>query len=216
MNSFKYILFDLDGTLTDPKIGITKSYAYALSHFGIETSDLDSLCGLIGPPLRDNFMKLYGFSEQQTELAVKIYREYFSDKGIYENTVYEGIGQLVCDLTKAGKKLIVATSKPAVYAEKILEHFDLRHYFDFVSGCELSGERSEKDEVIKYALEKQNITDLSQLVMIGDRKYDIIGAKKLGIVSIGVLYGFGTRQELECAGADFIAETVGDIAKMLL
>lgn len=216
MKRYKYVLFDLDGTITDPKIGITKSVAYALKHFGIEIEDLGSLCKFIGPPLRNSFVEYYGFSQDDAEIAIQKYREYFGVTGLYENTIYNGMEELLKNLNNEGIMLIVATSKPTVYAVKILEHFDLLKYFSFVAGSELNGDRSIKAEVINYALVENHIEDISRAIMIGDREHDIIGAKKVGISSIGVLYGYGSRKELEKAGADLIAEAVEDISNILI
>lgn len=214
--NYKYILFDLDGTLTDPKIGITKSIDYALSYFDIKTDNLDDLCKFIGPPLTNAFKEFYGFNDEQVTTAIFKYRERFSDVGLYENEVYNGIKVLLNNLKLENKTLILATSKPATFANRILEHFGLSKYFTFVSGSELDGTRTEKSEVIAYALEQNNITELSKVIMIGDRKHDIIGAKKCGIDSIGILYGFGNREELEEAGADFIFESVESLSENLL
>lgn len=208
---YKYILFDLDGTITDPKIGITKSVAYALNSFGIHVENLDELCKFIGPPLRDSFCQYYGFSESDANLAVDKYREYFGVTGLYENAVYNGMEKLLQELFSKEKVLIVATSKPTVFATKILEHFNLSKYFRFVAGSELDGTRSKKSEVISYALQQNSIADLSSVIMIGDRKHDIIGAKEVGVASMGVLYGYGDRTELEQAGADFMANTVDEV-----
>lgn len=216
MAIYKYILFDLDGTITDPKIGITKSIAYALKHFGIENQDLDILCKFIGPPLRDSFECYYEFNKDMVEIAVQKYREYFIDKGLYENTVYENIEKVFKTLRKKDKTLIIATSKPTVYAKTILGHFDLLKYFDFVAGSELNGDRAVKSEVITYALNQNGISNLKEVIMIGDREYDIIGAKQVGLSSIGVLYGYGSRCELENVGADYVVETVEDLLTILL
>lgn len=201
------ILFDLDGTLTDPKVGITKSVAYALSQVGIEVNDLDTLCPFIGPPLKDSFMNFYGFDEPTAMQAISEYRVYFVKQGMLENEVYEGIECLLEMLQKQGKTLLVATSKPAVYAKQILEHFGLASYFTEIYGSELDGTRSKKAEVIRYALEKQKL-DAQHCVMVGDRSHDIIGAKENQMESIGVLYGYGNRQELEDAQASIIVETI--------
>jgi len=216
MKKYDYALFDLDGTITDPKVGITKSVAHALKYYGIEVEDLNSLCKFIGPPLKHSFMEYYGFSHEKAEEAIQKYREYFAVKGLYENVVYDGMEDLLKYLRDNGVTLMVATSKPAVFAVKILEHFDLLKYFSFVSGSELNGERSAKAEVIKYALEQNHIEDKSRVIMIGDREHDIIGAKEAGIASIGVLFGYGSRDELEKAGADLIAETVEAIGSMII
>ena len=211
----EYILFDLDGTITDPKIGITKGIQYALNKFDIKVDNLDELCKFIGPPLKDSFREFYGFDEEKIEEAIGYYREYYKEKGIFENYVYDNFEKLLQLLKFKRKTLIVATSKPTVFAEKILEHFNLKKYFDFISGSNLDGTRGNKDEVIKYALEQNNILDLSKVVMVGDRKYDIIGAKKIGIESVGVLYGYGDRDELEECGADYIAEDVYKLMEIL-
>ncbi len=216
MKDYKYILFDLDGTISDPKIGITKSVAFALNHFQIETEKLSSLCKFIGPPLKDSFIEHYGFSNKDADLAVAKYREYYAVRGIYENTIYTGIEELLQKLNTRHKVLIVATSKPIVYATKILEHFQLLQYFDFVSGSELNGERTKKSEVIEYALKQNNIDDLSSVVMIGDREHDINGAVKVGIDSIGILYGYGNKDEFERAGASFIVGSVKDLEYFLI
>jgi phosphoglycolate phosphatase len=213
---YKYILFDLDGTLTDSAPGIINSVIYALKKYGIEVDDRRSLYKFVGPPLADSFENYYGFSKEKTEKTIEYYHEYYKEKGMFENLVYEGLENLLKTLKDNDMTLIVATSKPQVLAEKILEHFNIAKYFTCIAGSNLDGTRSKKSEVISYALESCGITDLSEVIMIGDRKYDIIGAKQAGVSSIGVLYGYGDRNELEKAGADFIAGTVEDIEKLLL
>lgn len=215
IKDYKYILFDLDGTLTDPKEGITKSVAYALDAYGIYVEDLDSLCKFIGPPLKESFMVYYGMDDAQGEEAVAKYRERFSVTGLFENKVYEGIREMLECLKEEGKTLIVATSKPAVFSERILEHFDLMKYFTFLSGSELDGTRVDKAEVIAYALEKNGITDLSNVVMVGDREHDIIGANKNGIDSVAVLYGYGCMEEFEKHHATYVAESVEQLKNIL-
>lgn len=212
----KYILMDLDGTVTNPKLGITKSVQYALKYWNIIIEDLDTLTKHIGPPLKNSFIEYYGFSEEQAEEAVEKYREYFKDTGIYENEVYEGMEILLSKLKKAGNKIFLATSKPEEFARRILEHFKLDSYFDDICGATLDGSRSNKEDVISYALVKNKITDYSNTVMIGDRSYDIEGAKLVGIASIGVLYGFGSREELIEAGADQISETVEELFETIM
>lgn len=211
----KYILFDLDGTLTDPKDGITRSVAYALESFGIHVENTDDLCCFIGPPLLDSFMEYYGLTEAQSQEAIAKYRERFGPIGLFENQVYPGIIQMLEHLKSLGKRLIVATSKPTVYSVEILKHFGLYDYFEFVSGSELDGTRTDKAEVIAYALEHTGITELSEAVMVGDRRHDIIGAKKNGLKSIGVLYGYGSREEFQAAGSDHMAETVAELELLL-
>ena len=215
MREKQYLFFDLDGTLTDPRVGITRAVAYALRAFGIEVENLDSLCKFIGPPLKESFMKYYGLNSEEGDKAVDTYREYFRPRGVYENEVYEGIPELLCDLQKTGKTLILASSKPTEFVEIILNHFQLREYFEVVVGSELDGTRVVKADVISYALQQARVTDLSQVVMIGDREHDIIGAKQNGVTSIGVTYGYGDRAEHESCGADIIVESVSELAQLL-
>lgn len=212
----QYLLFDLDGTLTDSMEGIANSVLYALEHFGIHEEDMQKVRSFIGPPLKDTFMNAYGFDEKKADEAVEKYREYFSAKGLLENAVYPGIPELLAELKAAGKTLLVATSKPTVYSRRILEHFDLMKYFSDVQGSNLDGSRAKKDEVIEYVLEENGISDRSAAVMIGDRKHDVLGGKKCGLDTVGVLYGFGSRQELEAAGAEEIAEDVVNLGRILL
>lgn len=203
---YQYVLFDLDGTLTDPGEGITNSVAYALKKYGIEVADRTSLYPFIGPPLHESFQKFYGFSEEESMQAVAYYREYYRDRGIYENEVYEGIPEVLQTLREQGKTLLLATSKPEAFAIQILEHFQLLPYFHVVAGATMDGSRVQKGDVIRYALEAGQISDLSQTVMVGDRRFDIEGAKENGFSAIGVLYGYGDFQELSEAGAKNIIE----------
>lgn len=211
MKNYEFILFDLDGTLTNPGEGITNSVVYALNKFGIQVEDKRELYKFIGPPLMDSFEMYYGFSKEKAKLAVDYYREYYRDKGLFENCVYEGIEDLLQKLVASGKKICLATSKPEEFAKQILEHFQLSKYFDFIGGSNMNETRSKKAEVIGYVLEQCKITDCSKVLMIGDREYDILGANEFGIDSMGVLFGYGSREELEGAGATYIAETVKDI-----
>ena len=219
-NKKKVILFDLDGTLTDPGVGITNSVMYALEKYGIIVSDRSELYKFIGPPLMQSFENYYGFDKNEAERAVSLYREYFRDRGIFENQVYDGIKQLLGTLKAKGKVVGLATSKPEVYAKQILEHFELDGDFDFISGSMMSGERTDKGEVIAWAVQllgekqKQKYT-AEEMVMIGDREHDVIGARKNRITSIGVLYGYGGREELTEAGADAVVSSVGELAEML-
>lgn len=208
---YNTILFDLDGTLTNPGIGITNSVAYALNKFGISVADKTELYKFIGPPLKDSFMKYYGFNQSKALLAVDYYREYFRDKGIFENKVYDGVQKLLSDIKNSGRKIALATSKPELFAKQILDYFNLTEYFDFIGGATMDSIRSTKGDVIKYTLKNLTIKDLSTIVMVGDREQDIIGAKQAGIDSIGVLFGYGDRKELENAGAVYIAKTVKEI-----
>lgn len=209
-----YILFDLDGTLTDPKVGITTCVQYALSSFGIE-EEADKLTAFIGPPLKDSFMEFYGFDEKQAEEAVEKYRERFRDTGIFENTVYKGIPEMLRKLKNARKKLAVASSKPTVFVERILEHFSIRKYFDVVVGSELDGSRTDKAEVIQEAL-RQLGGKKENTVMVGDRKFDVQGAKAWGVTSVAVTFGYGSMEELKEARADYIVRSVAELEKLLL
>ena len=211
---YEIILFDLDGTLTDPGLGITNSVAYALEKYGIEVQDRKSLYCFIGPPLKDSFMKYYGFSEEKAFEAIRLYREYFSEKGLFENEVYEGVRELLEKIKASGRKIVLATSKPEVFSVRILEHFDLMKYFDVVAGASMDETRNKKGDVIRYAMEKGGFT-ADKAIMIGDREHDIFGAKENALPSIGVLYGYGDEAELRSAGADYIAENVEDIYKLL-
>lgn len=214
---FQTILFDLDGTLTDPGEGITNSVAYALEHYGIHVPDRESLYPFIGPPLQDSFMKYYGMDEQQADAAIEVYREYFAEKGWLENRVYDGIELLLLSLKQAGKQLIVATSKPEIFALRILEHFGLHTYFSVICGAPLHPPKGYgKADVIKSALDRAGVKDLCNVVMVGDRRHDIRGAHIVGIPAIGVLYGYGDRAEHENCGADFIAEDIVRLKELLL
>ena len=200
MKQYKYLLFDLDGTITDSETGITRCVEYALNHFGIQVNDLRELTPFIGPPLLDSFKDFYNFTDEQAIIATDKYRERYADKGILENELYPGIKELLADAQKNGRTVILATSKPEVFAKRILDHFGLSNYFSFVAGSGLDGSLHTKTDVINYILQSNKITDLKSVVMIGDRKHDIIGAKNTGIDSIGVLYGFGDYKELSEAG----------------
>lgn len=209
------ILFDLDGTLIDPKIGITGSVQYALAHFGIH-EDVEVLCKFIGPPLTDAFVRYYHFSPEDTRKAIRFYRERFSEKGVFENTLYEGTVPLLSSLCEQGRKLILATSKPTVFARQIIEYHALTGYFEGIYGSNLNDTRTTKEEVIEFALQKYPSYDRSHAVMVGDREHDIIGAKKNGISSVGVLYGYGSRDELARAGADLLAKDIPELLALLL
>ena len=210
----QYLLFDLDGTLTDPMVGITSSVQYALEKFGIHVRYLKELIPFIGPPLAESFQKFYGFSKEDAEKAIQYYREYYAPKGIFGNEVYEGIPEMLAHLTEAGFTLLVATSKPTVFARKVLKHFGMEDYFSFVGGSELDGSRTKKAEVISYILKTCGI-EAKEAIMIGDRRHDIEGGKACGLESVGVLYGYGTEQELTEAGADHIIRTVAELEDYL-
>ena len=213
---FDYYFFDLDGTLTDPAQGITNSFIHAIKYFGLEVPSYEKLCTFIGPPLVATFQNEFCFDEEKCMEGVKKYREYFAQKGIFENKVYDGIENVLAHLQSKGKHLLVATSKPEEYSVKILEHFKLAEYFDYICGSNMDETRSKKEEVIEYALGKCGIgaADKAKVLMIGDREHDIIGAKKNGIKSCGVLYGYGSRPELEAADADYIVDNVRNLLEL--
>ncbi len=199
----KYIFFDLDGTLTDPAVGITSSVKYALEHYGITIDDTSRLNKFIGPPLHESFERFFGFSHEQALEAVEIYREYFAPKGIFENKVYDGVEDLLSRLQADGYLLVIASSKPKIFVDKILHHFDLMKYFTATFGSELDGTRVKKDEVIEYALRTLSVS-AADAVMIGDREHDMMGADKNGMTAIGVSYGYGSYDELKRTGAKYI------------
>jgi phosphoglycolate phosphatase len=215
-NKFEYILFDLDGTITDSGEGITKSVQYALKDFGIEVENIKELNKFIGPPLKDSFKRFYNFDDEKAELGLRKYREYYADKGIYENSLYDGIVEVLDKLKKSNKKIILATSKPEVYAKEILKYFKIDEYFTFVGGADFEETRVSKGDVIKYALKEAQVSDLSKTIMIGDREHDIIGAKENNIKSIGVLYGYGDVIELTQARADHIIKNVDELIDIIL
>lgn len=213
---YDWLFFDLDGTLTDPAEGITNSVVHALEAMNFEVPSYKTLCTFIGPPLNDSFHNIGGVPEDRLPEAIFKYREYFSTKGIFENKVYPGIADMLDRLQKAGKKLVVATSKPEDFSVRIIEHFGLARFFENVCGSCMDETRTKKGEVIEYALERNAIKDRSRVLMIGDRKHDIIGAHENGIVCCGVLYGYGPRAELEEAGADIIAADLTELETICL
>ena len=212
---YNTILFDLDGTITDPKEGITKSVQYSLRKFGIETENPDDLEKFIGPPLKQSFIDFFSFSEEQSFKAIEYYREYFKTDGIFENRMYEDIPELLDKLRSANLTLAVATSKPTVFAEKIINHFNLSGYFKIVTGSNMDNTGTDKKDVIAHVISELQCNPLNT-IMIGDRMHDIIGAKKNNIDSIGVLYGYGTAEELTEAAPEYIVESVRDIANVVL
>ena len=215
----RYLLFDLDGTLTDPKVGITTCVQYSLKSFGIDEPDLDKLEPFIGPPLTDSFMKFYGMGPQQAEAAVEKYRERFRDIGIFENRIYEGIPEMLKTLNSKGMILAVASSKPTVFVERILEHFKIAKYFKVVVGSELDGRRVNKNEVVEEALRQLfegRPVERENVYMIGDRRFDVEGARAQRVESVGVTYGYGSMEELKEAKADYIVRSVGELKRFLL
>lgn len=211
-----YLLFDLDGTLTNPQEGITKCVQHALRAFGIEEPDLEKLIPFIGPPLIQSFMEFYNMSEEDARKAVAVYRERFSTVGLFENFPYPGIADMLAELKAQGKILAVASSKPTIYVRRILEKFELAPYFDVVEGSNLDGTRVDKKEVIAEVLSQLDNPSADDLLMIGDRKFDVIGARETGFGCVGVRFGFAAPDELEQSGAVYIADTVRDLHRYLI
>lgn len=222
---YQYILFDLDGTLTDPKLGITGCVQYALRKLGMEAPDANALEPFIGPPLMDSFREFCGLDEEKGAQAVAYYRERYAVDGLFENEAYPGIVQMLIRLQQAGCHLAVASSKPEVFVKKILEHFGMLSCFEVVVGSGLDGSRVRKEEVLEEALRqllgervpaKETSAYAEGVVMVGDRKFDIQGAKAYGIASVGVAYGYAAEGELEEAGADRIVKTVQELEEALI
>ena len=215
---YRYLLFDLDGTLTDSSEGICKSIQYSLGKIGIQEDDLKKLEVFIGPPLRYSFKEYYGLEGELAEQAIAFYRERYTEVGKYENRPYPGIREMLIHLKAAGAVLAVASSKPELYVEDILRHFDLYELFDYVVGSDLGGKRETKTAVIREAMERMQVTREEQkgVLMVGDRHFDIDGAKELSLDSLGVYYGFAKSGELEAAGADYVVHTVDELEKLLL
>ena len=211
---YKYCLFDLDGTLTDPAIGITNSVMHALEKYDIHVEDRSELYPFIGPPLDYSFKTFYGFTDEQAVQAIKYYREYFSVTGLFENKVYEGIPEMLQELKKKGVTVALATSKPYEFSVKILKHFDLYNYFDFFGAATMDGRISKKEDVIAHLLEEMGVADKSEILMVGDRYHDIEGARANNLNSAGVLWGYGSEEELKNAGADYILAKPSEISEM--
>lgn len=218
---FQYCLFDLDGTLTDPKEGITKSVQYALQKLGIEESDLDKLEPFIGPPLKDSFMEFYGFSEEDAKKGVVYYRERYAPIGVLENEIFPGMAQMLAKLCDRGIHLAVASSKPTEFVRQILDHFEIASYFEVIVGSGLDGSRATKEEVVEEALSKLGLLSVPKearrgiCAMIGDRKFDIQGAKAYGLTGVGVTFGYAGEGELEAEGADHIINSVEELGIFL-
>ena len=213
--NYKTAIFDLDGTITDSGPGIMNAIRYAVKKRGLPEVSEEVLRSFIGPPLKEQFCSVFGLSDEEGTIMVATYREYYGEKGIFENRVYDGVPEVLQKLQEAGVRILMATSKPEKYAKQIAEHFGFDKYFDFIGGACMDGRRTDKYEVIEYVIDSCKVCR-ENAVMIGDRRHDIIGASKAGISSIGVLYGYGSREELERAGADMIAVTPDDISKLIL
>jgi phosphoglycolate phosphatase len=209
------VLFDLDGTLTDPAIGITRSITHALAVVGWPLPEPPLLRTFIGPPLADAFASL-GMTDSQVAHAITAYRDRYATVGLYENALIDGIDVMLRDLVDAGIRLAVATSKPEPFTHTILAHFGIEDAFSVVAGATLDQRRRHKDEVVLHALEHLGLPDPDRVVMVGDREHDVLGAAVHGVASIGVLWGYGSRSELEQAGARVIVATVDDLRGVLL
>jgi len=213
---YKTFLFDLDGTLTDPKEGIINSVLYALEKIGIEEVNISELDSFIGPPIQQSFIDRYNMNEIEVEQAVFYFREYLKQSGLLENKVYDGITTLLQELKDAGNRLFVATSKPTVFAKQVIEHFQLTTFFEEIVGSNLDGTRIKKEEIIAHILQTNEELKKEEMVMIGDRKHDVIGANRNGIASIGVLYGYGSEIELSDAGAVHIVKDVEELQRFCI
>ncbi|MGB4044820.1 MAG: HAD family hydrolase [Halanaerobiales bacterium] len=211
---YRNIIFDLDGTIIDSEAGITKSVQYALQKFNIIVKDLKELVSFIGPPLKESFMELYGFSEPQALQAIIYYREYYAEHGVFDNTLYPGIEELLRKLYSEGRLLYIATTKPTIYAEEILDKYGLSNLFCYICGANLDGTLTDKTEIIKTVLDRGGISR-ENTVMIGDRKHDIIGARNNKIDSIAVGYGFGSEEELRSSNPTEFVKTVKALYRVL-
>ncbi|MDR3198269.1 MAG: HAD family hydrolase [Planctomycetaceae bacterium] len=211
---YRNILFDLDGTLTNPFEGITNSIKYSLEKFGIAENNKERLKQFIGPPLEKSFMEYYCFDKNTAQKAVRYYREYFVEKGIYENILYKGIGNVLEELNNQNKNCMIATSKPEIFAVKIIQYFQIEKYFKYIAGSNMEGTFIEKEDIIKHILTKWKLKN-DATIMVGDRKYDIIGANKNGIDSVGVLYGYGTKEELQKEQPTYFCNNVNELLQLL-
>lgn len=213
---YKYLLFDLDGTLTNPEEGITKSFAYAMEKIGLPAESREELRKVIGPPLMQSFQEFYDLPEETAKQGTAWYRERYGEIGWKENEVYDGIPEMLAALKEQGYQMILATSKPERFAVKIMEMFQIDGYFTMLCGADdYAANRGTKEEVVRYALEQNHITDVNEVLMIGDRKYDVIGAGAVGIQTVGVLFGFGSEEELNTAGAIHLVKTPQELVEYL-
>ena len=211
----EYIFLDLDGTLTDPSLGIINATLQALEYFGIHESDREKLGDFIGPPLYVSFAKHYGFSREQSQKAIEVFQDYYAPKGLYENTPYPGMRELLAGWKAEGRRLVLATSKPEIFAMQILERFGMASSFTFIAGGDPCETRVHKSDVIRYALRKLGLDANIPAVMVGDTKYDILGAKELGFPTVAVTYGFGRREDIIEAGAAWIVDSVEELGALM-
>lgn len=216
MKNYKYILFDLDGTIINSSLGVTNSVIYSLKKLGEKVPQREELLKFIGPPLLYSYMNYCGFSQEKANLAIEFYRENYEKNGMLENKFYDGIEDMLSCIKDTGKTIIIATSKPEFFAKQILDSFNISKYFDFIVGATLDEKRNHKDEVLNYILQNCNIANKQNCVLVGDTKFDAIGAKAVNIDCIGVSYGFGTKQELLDNSVITIADSPEDLKKILL
>ena len=218
MKKYKFLLFDLDGTLTDSEEGIINCVRYGLQSCGFKIPEYETLRAFIGPPLVVSYQELCGLSYEDTEAAILKYRERYSEKGIFENKVYDGIPELLYDLNNAGYRLALATSKPEIFARRILSHFNIADAFEAVAGSSIEREDETKADMILLAMKRLGLEeyDKADVLMIGDRKHDILGAKKCGVSVLGVQYGYAPKGELLDYGVDIVAESVSELREILL
>ena len=219
IKNYHTVAFDLDGTLTDPKRGLVSAFAYALKKHNIDFGEVSSLTKFIGPPLKESFKSEYSLTEEEATSALALFREYFGVYGWWDNELYDGVTELLADLKRAGKKIVLATSKPDIYSKRILKLFGIAEYFDFSEGASFDSSRERKCDVLDYALSAVGASGAEQkrgAILVGDTKYDIEGARICGVDSIGVLYGYGSEAELRSEGATHIARTVDEVRRLLL
>ncbi len=215
---YKIAIFDLDGTITDSGPGIINSIRYALEKYGLPVPEEKVLRTFIGPPLKEQFQAVCGLNEEESARMVDAYREYYTEKGIFENSVYSGVPEMLEQMKEAGVRILMATAKPEKFAKRIAEHFNFAKYFEFIGGACMDGRRTDKYEVIEYVIDQCGISEeeRKRAIMIGDRSHDMIGAGKAGLHSLGILYGYGDRGELEAADAEMIAETPEEVCELIL
>ncbi len=215
MGRFDYIFFDLDGTMIDSGDGITLSVQYALKRMGIIENELSALNVFVGPPLKDSFMYYYGFSDEEAEKAISYYRVFYEKHGILRCWPYKRVDKLLSFINSSGKKAVIATSKPELFARRIIQHLHMSQMFEYIAGASLDEKIVRKADVIDYAMKQLKIDDPSRILMVGDRKYDVIGAREHNIKTAGVLYGYGSYPELLHAGAEYIVKNVSELAEVI-
>lgn len=213
--NYRYILFDLDGTLIDSSQGVISAAKFALDKMGVPETQIVNLERIIGPPLKHSFKEFFNLSDEFAEKGVEYFREYYRDKSLFDCTVYEGVEELLTMLKNDGYTLAIATSKPKVFAKRILDHINLSQYFDVIEGSSLDEAHHDKADIISHVINQLNIYNPNQAIMIGDRLYDVKAANAIGMESIGVLYGFGSLEEFQDAGASYVVNSVKELGQFL-